>query len=72
MNRTPRYIRLVLLAVSVSALLTAHATMRELSLALGDSPNLLEPLIQLSYLVVCLAFVCLLNLAWVFTEQKVK
>ena len=72
MIRTPRYIRLVLLAVSVSALLTAHATMRELSLALGDNPNLLEPLIQMSYLTVCLAFVSFVNLAWLLIEQKVK
>jgi hypothetical protein len=72
MNRTPRYIRLVLLAVSLAALFSAYGTMREIGFALGDTPNLLEPLIQMSYLVVCLALVCLLNLAWVFTEQKAK
>jgi integral membrane sensor domain MASE1 len=72
MNRTPRYIRLVSLAVSLAALFSAYGTMREIGLALGDSPNLLEPLIQLSYLVVCLAILSFVNLAWLFTEQKVK
>jgi hypothetical protein len=56
----------------VAALFSAYGTMREIGLALGDSPNLLEPLIQLSYLVVCLAILSFVNLAWLFTEQKVK
>jgi integral membrane sensor domain MASE1 len=58
------------LAVSVSALLATYAIMRQIGLALGDSPNLLEPLIQLSYLTLCLALVSLVNLAWLFNPEE--
>jgi hypothetical protein len=70
MKKTPRYIRLMSLAVSVSALLATYAIMRQIGLALGDSPNLLEPLIQLSYLTLCLALVSLVNLAWLFNPEE--
>jgi high-affinity nickel permease len=70
MKRTPRYIRLMSLGVSVAAFIGSHATMRQIAVALGDSPNLLDPLIQLSYLTLCLALVSLVNLAWLFNPQE--